>query len=374
MYEGREHALGGEPEGIDRLASRMRMSAVACAILAALSAQPGFAQDAGDAPEDKDTFEKRIPRSILGNGEDSFLTFVSENDLYGGGTDKNYTNGARVTWFDLGAEPPLLADWLAGIVPSFRVNDTTSTYYSLGHNLYTPEEITAPVPDPADRPYAAFLYGAAGFTSVTDDHIDDIEFTLGIVGPWALGEQIQTFVHEVIDSPDPAGWDFQLENEPGIILSWQRSWPEAYAATPGPFHFRATPHVGATIGNVYTYANAGLTLQLTSAADRWQAQPLRVRPSIPGSGFFAPPSDSWSWSLFAGVEGRAVGRNIFLDGNTFEDSPSVDREYFVADASAGAALTFGPTRVSYTLNWRTREFEGQDDPSIFGAVALGFRF
>lgn len=350
------------------------MNRAICAILACLATASASAQDLDDDLEDKDTFEKRIPRSILGDGEDSFLTITSENDLYGGGTDKNYTNGARATWFDLGAEPPFLAEALASIVPSFRVNDTTSTYYSLGHNLYTPEEITAPIPDPADRPYAAFLYGSAGFASVTDDHIDDIEFTLGVVGPAALGEQIQKFVHEQIDSPDPAGWDFQLENEPGFILSWQRSWPEAYAATPGPFHFRATPHVGTTLGNVYTYANVGLTLQLTAEADRWQAQPLRVRPSIPGNGFFAPPDDTWSWSLFAGVEGRAVGQNIFLDGNTFEDSPSVDKEYFVADASAGAAMTLGPTRISYTLNWRTREFEGQDDPSIFGAVAIGFRF
>ncbi|NNG02589.1 MAG: lipid A deacylase LpxR family protein [Inquilinus sp.] len=344
------------------------MNRAICVIVACLAASPGYAQD------DKDTFEKRIPRSILGDGDDSFLTFTSENDLYGGGTDKNYTNGARVTWFDLGAEPPRLAEWLDRIVPSFRINETTSVYYSLGQNLYTPEDITAAVPDPNDRPYAAFLYGSAGLTSVTDDHIDTIEFTLGVVGPWALGEPTQKAVHEWIGSPDPAGWDNQLENEPGIILSFQRSWPEAYAASPDPLYFRAIPHAGATLGNVYTYANVGLTLQLTPAADRWQAQPLRVRPSIPGSGFFAPPSDTWSWALFAGVEGRAVGRNIFLDGNTFEDSPSVDKRPFVADASAGLAFTLGTTRLSYTVNWRSREFDGQDEPSIFGAVGLGFRF
>ena len=357
---------------------------LACLLcLACLAATPAAAQPDDPAPVDgpppvdevdKLTFEKSIPRAAFGNGDRRFLTFVSENDLYGGGTDKNYTNGARVTYFEFGAEPPVLAEWLDWLVPSFRVNETTSVYYSLGHNLYTPEDIEAPVPDPADRPYAAFLYGSAGFVSVTDDHIDDLELTLGVVGPLALGEQIQRNVHEAIDSPDPAGWDFQLENEPGIILSWQRSWPEAYAAMPGPLLFRATPHVGATLGNIYTYANVGLTLQLLPEADRWQAQPLRVRPSIPGSGVFAPPRGGWSWSVFAGVEGRAVGHNIFLDGNTFEDGPSVDKRPLVADASAGIAFTLGWTRLSYTLNWRSKEFEGQQDESIFGAVALGFRF
>ncbi|NNG03238.1 MAG: DUF2219 family protein, partial [Inquilinus sp.] len=38
------------------------------------------------------------------------------------------------------------------------------------------------------------------------------------------------------------------------------------------------------------------------------------------------------------------------------------------------AFTLGTTRLSYTVNWRSREFDGQDEPSIFGAVGLGFRF
>ena len=339
-----------------------------CALLSGLPATPGHAQD------EKPTFEKSIPSEVLLDENNTFLTFTIENDMFGGGTDKNYTSGARLTWFDLGAEPPFLAEVLDSLVPSFRVNDTTSVYYSVGQNLYTPEDIRAPSPDPLDRPYAAFLYGSAGFTSITDNHIDDLELTLGVVGPLAFGEQTQKQVHEWVGSPEPQGWDFQLENEPGLILSWQRSWPEAFAATPGPLHMRVTPHVGTTLGNVYTYANVGLTLQLLPDADRWQTQPLRVRPAIPGSGFFAPPSNAWAWSVFAGVEGRAVGRNIFLDGNSFRDSRSVDRRYFVADASAGLSLTYGAARISYTFNWRSREFDRQDDPSIFGAIAVGYRF
>jgi hypothetical protein len=79
----------------------------------------------------------------------------------------------------------------------------------------------------------------------------------------------------------------------------------------------------------------------------------------------------FSWSVFAGLEGRAVGRNIFLDGNTFRDSPSVDKKYFVGDANIGVALTYGRTQLTYTLNWRSEEFQGQDKPDIFGAIGLG---
>jgi len=50
--------------------------------------------------------------------------------------------------------------------------------------------------------------------------------------------------------------------------------------------------------------------------------------------------------VFAGVEGRAVARDIFLDGNTFQKSPSVDKEPLVGELAVGAALLFPGGRLS----------------------------
>mgnify|MGYP005841661541 CR=1 FL=1 len=319
------------------------------------------------------TFEDRLPTDMKENPT-GFFTFTLENDLFGSGNDRNYTNGTRLTYHKVGEEPPALAKWLGDVLPTFKVNKSTTVYYALGQNLYTPEDITTPAPDPTDRPYAAFLYGSAGFSSVNGNHIDDLEFTLGVVGPLAFGEEVQSTVHEIVAADDPRGWDAQLDNEPGLMLSWQRRWPEAVGTDIGPFYFRVNPHLGATVGNIYTYGAGGITLQLTPAYNKWQSQPLRVRPAIPGSGYFQPPEEVLGWSLFIGTEGRALARNIFLDGNTFEDSPSVNKKHFVADISGGLSLTYGRMRASYTLNWRSREFHGQDDGSLFGAISVGWRF
>ena len=43
--------------------------------------------------------------------------------------------------------------------------------------------------------------------------------------------------------------------------------------------------------------------------------------------------------VFARAEGRAVARNIFLDGNTFGHSQSVDHKWLVADLSVGPRST-----------------------------------
>ena len=172
------------------------------------------------ADKQENNFKDRIPKKLLHEDAD-FFTFTIENDNFGGNTDENYTSGVRLTYFDYSADPPWFADILDHYVPTFEINETTSTYYSFGQNLYTPENITVRTPDPKDRPYAAFLYVSAGLTSLTDNHVDNLEATIGIVGPWALGEQTQKFVHDVLDADDPSGWDYQLENEPGLMLSWQ---------------------------------------------------------------------------------------------------------------------------------------------------------
>lgn len=328
------------------------------------------------AEEQKETLQQQIAQRLVNVKDRKFITLNSENDLYGGGTDQNYTNGARITYFDMGKRPPEIFDVLDRLVPTFSINPTTSVYYSLGHNLYTPKDITRVTQDPNDRPWAAFLYTSAGLVSVTNNHIDEIEATLGIVGPAALGRQVQTFVHENIsDSPTPRGWDNQLSNEPGLMLSWQRRWPERYGFE-GPLGLSTgvEPHFGVTLGNIYTYTNAGLSLRLSPSSGRFQDDPARVRPAMPGTGAFIVDDGQFSWHLFGGIEGRAVARNIFLDGNTFADSYSVDKKIFVGDASAGIAFTYGHTRLSYALMYRTKEFDKQDDPSIFGTVSLGYRF
>ncbi|MCD8566673.1 MAG: lipid A deacylase LpxR family protein [Alphaproteobacteria bacterium] len=325
------------------------------------------------AQEEEPTLQDSLPSDVLKTPA-RFLTFTIENDLFGSGSDQNYTNGARLTYFDYGTEPPWFAKILDRYVPTFSINETTSTYYSLGQNLYTPKDILARTPAPKDRPYAAFLYASAGLTSLTDNHIDDLEATIGVVGPWAMGEQTQKFVHDIVNANDPSGWDHQLKNEPGLMISWERQWPAAYSTDIGGFNFRAAPHTGITLGNVYTYGAGGLSFQLTPQKYKWQSKPLRVRPAIPGNGYFAVPEDHFAWSLFAGLEERVMGRNIFLDGNTFRDSPSVDKKRLVTDANAGISFTYGKAQISYTLNWRSKEFFGQDDPSLFGAVSLGYRF
>lgn len=321
--------------------------------------------------------EKDAPAKPISDRDGKIITLVIENDSIGfQGDDKNYTSGVSLNYFDVSAKMPIIAYKLADYIPTFAINDSSSVFYTFGQNLYTPSDITQSTQNPDDRPWAAHLYVAMGLVTATDDHIDEVEASVGVVGPWALGKQTQTFVHKYIttDSPTPEGWSNQLNNEPALLLAWQRRFPEYFAARGAGLSLGLEPHFGVTLGNVYTFANAGFSLRLIPEKDIWQDAPVRVRPASPGTGFFEVPPKGWSWYLFVGMDVRAVAHNIFLDGNTFSDSHSVDKKYLVMDANAGLALTYDQYRISYTFVYRTKEFDGQEDPSVFGALSFGCRF
>ncbi|MEE8140002.1 MAG: lipid A deacylase LpxR family protein, partial [Alphaproteobacteria bacterium] len=135
-----------------------------------------------------------------------------------------------------------------------------------------------------------------------------------------------------------------------------------------------TPQGGLSHGHVFTNAAAGLLVRVGEDLAGDFGGPPRIRPSMPGAAHFQPPASGFGWYLFAGVEGRAVARNIFLDGNTFTDSHSVDKKTFVGDAQLGLALIFRRFRITYTQVLRTIEFDGQATPHHFGAISVTANF
>lgn len=305
-------------------------------------------------------------------GANGILSLVVENDLIVN-NDSDYTNGVRLSWLSPEGDAPRWVDWAADTLFPFAVDGQRRGSIAFGQSLFTPYDIRLFPVDTADRPYAGWLYGTIGIIADNDKVLDQYLLTLGMVGPDALGEQTQKFVHKLIDSPKPRGWDsWQIQNEPGIVFSWERKWRNILAFSPFGLGIDVSPQIGADIGNIYTNASTGLMLRLGQDLPADYGPP-RIRPSLPGSDFFLQ-TDTLGWYVFAGVEGRAVARNIFLDGNTFRNSPSVDKEWLVGNAQAGFAITYDRVRLSYTHVFQTREFEGQRRLPQFGGISISYRY
>ena len=192
--------------------------------------------------------------------------------------------------------------------------------------------------------------------------------TFSVVGPSALGQETQTGYHDLIGIDSPNGWNNQLNDELGFGLSYTRFW--RYIKPSESLDYGITPHVNIELGNIYAYAATGAMFRLGTYLNN-DLSPPNIRPGFPGLSLFRP-HQKISWYIFSGLEGRAVARNIFLDGNTFTDSHSVDKNYWVGDFQYGFVLQTKNIRFSVSNMIRSKEFKTQKDNTKFGAVNISF--
>ena len=333
--------------------------------LVALAPQPGRAQEAADAPR-------------------GTLSVVVENDKFGAlsqkkQTDRNFTNGIRLNWISEERATPEWGKQLAGWIPFFPAAGTTRVGYALGQNMYTPEDISKRELQPRDRPYSGWTYIGAAITSSNEigDHatLDTLEINLGMVGPQSYAAETQREYHRLINAPLPKGWDNQLKNEPGAVLFYERKWRNIARSPVLPgIEADFSPHAGGSIGNVFTYGGAGVVFRVGHNLNTDYGPPL-IRPGLAGSMHFdTTREEPFAVYGFAGFEGRAVARDITLDGNSFARSHSVDRRPLVGDIQMGFAAVYAPVRFAFTYVIRTREFEEQRNADRFGALSLSVKF
>lgn len=312
--------------------------------------------------------------------EKGVFSLALENDSLSSGGDRNYTSGIKFAYVSPTERVP---SWLRGFGDFTRyLSDETPDFWavSLGQSIFTPEDISANPAPPDQHPYAGWLYVQVmlgvedeGGPDGTGRHLDTYEFEFGMVGPSALGEQAQRGIHQALGAPDPQGWDSQLRDEFSFALSFDRRWRavEVFSdAVPGGIEADLTPSAGATLGTLRDELRLGLTARVGQNIGNDYGPP-RVRPSLSGVEHFR--GGPLAWSLFAGVQGRAVAHNLFLDGNTFRDSASVERTPYVADFQTGFTISAGDWRLAYTYVWRTEEFETQPTRQDFGALAISVR-
>lgn len=300
-------------------------------------------------------------------------SMTTENDFFGGGTDRNYSNGVRLERVSAADDVFPALNWVANRLPWLDLDRTDLRQgFALSHVIFTPEDIHAQSADAADRPYAAWLAVSGTITASDEDTQDTLQVNLGIVGPSAGGEFIQNNWHKVIGVDAARGWSNQLKDEPGIEIIGQRLQTWRGPNLPMGLETDFGGHITGAIGNVRTYAGGGLTARIG-----WDLNssfgPPRIRPALSGAGEFIPGTveDPFGGYIFVGGDVRAVARDMFLDGNLWRDGPRVtDRRTAVADLQLGAAVHYRNVQVAFTMVNRTEQFKRQAGPQRFGAISF----
>ena len=92
--------------------------------------------------------------------------------------------------------------------------------FSFAHQLYTPKDLNESKLLVDDRPYAGYMYIQGTLHQVKDDTLLSLTTQLGIVGPSSKMESVQKFIHDLIGSPYPKGWEHQIQDEFIMQLKW----------------------------------------------------------------------------------------------------------------------------------------------------------
>ncbi len=312
-------------------------------------------------------------------------SFTLDNDLFSN-RDQDYTSGFKAGWSSPNVRsfaddeclPPLLQSAGRLFTQIYSpIVEQGNVRFALGQSIFTPRHRDATALVANDRPYAGWTYLGFGFNTRSPNRLDSYEVNLGVVGPWSHAKEVQDFVHRARHIGLFHGWSNQLGNEFGAQVVFERKYRAEFLQNPDDrdgFGFDVIPHFGASLGNVATFANVGFELRAGwGLPDDFGTSPIR-----PAGDNSAPrASDGLSQftrqvgaHVFASVDGRAVARNIFLDGNSFRASHSIKKEPVVAEAVVGIAANFGAYKIAYVRVFRTREFVGQISAPKYGSITF----
>ncbi|WP_066800966.1 lipid A deacylase LpxR family protein [Sphingomonas soli] len=351
----------------------MRKSVFALALIfGLLHASEGRAQDSG---------EVRIEEE-----DDFFNPFTQRTDRY-------YTQGLRIEWLRSAEKSgdhflPAIShsDWCSLICGKEAADGRVQTGWAIGQNIYTPSTITIARAQPYDHPWAGMLYGSRiarvsyAAPKLRAQRQDRIELTVGIVGPASLAREAQTEWHRLIRVELPRGWDHQLRNEPVVQLRYGTAlrWPQEEG---GNADVIARGRLN--LGNALTSAEAEVTGRIGWNLSGFGAQTIPFAAPMASTG--AGPANALSgtrWlasgNLFFRLGGRAVARNIFLDGNTFIDNDiRIDRKPLVPEIASGTEVNL-VGRFWLTLSFvrrgsEFRSWRGVSAPAQeFGGITLAW--
>jgi lipid A 3-O-deacylase len=318
-------------------------------------------------------FSTIFPEQIRAEKQGAVITLTEENDLFVR-TDRHYTQGLKYTQMFEDDFVPRPFVRFADLVTPLGLNiQTYKAGFTLGQSMFTPANIDIAAPIPNDRPYGGWLYVGfilqrRGYTPKQRAVVENFELDLGVVGPEALGEEAQTKVHKIRGFNLPQGWDNQLATEPGIAFKYTRMY--LFRAGDDQKAIDLIPHWGGSLGNVSTFVNAGATLRVGWHAPQDFGVATIDAPTVQSGA----ARHNWGAYLFTGIDGRLVGYNIFLDGNTWQTSQHVDAIPWVADIKFGAAIILKRVELSYTFVVRTKEFRTQNEHDEFGSLSMRYRF
>lgn len=241
--------------------------------------------------------------------EKHHIVLSSDNDAYFEPTnyDRYYTAGHNLSYTS--------KEWInsplchVAILSRFADERASAFRISLGQEIYTPSDRFSLQPPSNDAPYGGYLYLNTMIQNRTYNFVEQLELNLGMVGKDALGKEAQEWIHKLINLYSLAGWNSQIKNE----FIFNLYYKAIYRLDIIPNIFDVLPYGVIALGNAYTHAELGMRMRIGYGLHGDFGMQKATSNHIGTTSL----SDNFRFYIIGGISERFVGRNIFIQGNTW---------------------------------------------------------
>jgi lipid A 3-O-deacylase len=291
----------------------------------------------------------------------------SDNDSYlGQGSDRYYTDGIYIYFrhalkVDAGTD---LQNKILGFEAGQKIFNPQT-----GSISYNGVDNTGYI----DRPFAAYLYVGTTLNLLYKNESNlKLGAQIGIVGPGALGRQVQTFVHDNFGFYHPSGWEYQVDNNVELNLSAEYnrllargSWIDVSLAS------------YANLGNGFSGAGIGPLFRLGNFNQLFNSVSTQSAAIQPGS---VAPLHSHELFFYYKPQFNLVAYDATVQGSLFGSrSPTsmeitLDPERFVFSNQFGIGYSGKRFVIDAAAIFHTKDVKQMVQSHQWGSVTLLYRF
>ncbi len=285
-----------------------------------------------------------------------FIRLFYDNDFFSG-TDEYYTQGSSMELV-----LPALQKFPSSKLLLSLPGSEKKYGIALEHIGYTSSSISHPEILRGDRPFAAYAFLKTFAVATDPAHGRRLSSALavGIIGPYAFGENVQRSIHRWLGDTKPLGWANQIQTN--LILNYEAAYEEEIYARRNLFSLNGGAAIRA--GTL----NDKATGQLTFMIGRLNMQ------NIASSGKESFTKNNFVLYLYGQPQVHFIAYDATLQGGMFNKSvytlSASELTRLTFQSNFGVVMNIKKLYFEYAHTLLTKEFESGKFHS-WGGVRLG---
>jgi len=291
--------------------------------------------------------------------EKNRLVFEVENDLLFQ-TDNYYTAGLAISYTH-----QLLKKTPAQRILNSKSDENFSfSGFGIQQRIFTPYSIEEPNSVTNDRPYSAYILLTNYSVLINTKKRLKLsnEIGVGMLGEIAGGKEVQTYVHRIIGSSEPVGWDNQLGNT--FLIDYQFRIEKGFFNKWIGNHF--IPFATVRVGTLTDRVKFGL---MTKFGNKYKFLVSKL------SSYEFKKQFVWEWVFEANLQG--VFYDATLQGGLFnEDAAAIDKQETISrqyQIRMGVNFYYNKFSFRYMVNFNSTNFISAVIHR-YGSVNIGVSF